>query len=297
MANERRARGLTPPLVGVGAIAPAGIVVGLLVLAAIGYAFAQSVGLLPLTGRSDLSLKAYREVLGGDASGELWSSLLLTLWVAAASTALAVITALAAVVWLDRPRARRRGLAAGLLHMNLAIPHVVWAVALLLLLAQTGLVARGAAAIGLINSPSGFPLVVNDRFGVGVIIHYATKEAPFLALIGLTLSRSQPRELRHVAETLGARGWCRARLVTLPVILPGVLAAAAVVFVFVVGAFEAPTLLGVSSPRVLSVLGLDLFNDSDLTVRPRAMALAVLMTIGVVAVAAVSAALARRRWR
>ncbi len=296
MANERRSRGLTPPLVGVGAIAPACIVVGLLVLAAFGYAFAQSVGLLPLTGRSNLSVTAYREVLSG-ASGELWPSLLLTLWVAAASTAIAVLSALAAVVWLDRPRARRRGLAAGLLHMNLAIPHVVWAVALLLLLAQTGLIARGAAAIGVIDSSSGFPRVLNDRFGIGVIIHYATKEAPFLALIGLTLSRSQPRELGHVAETLGATGWRRARLVTLPVVLPGVLAAAAVVFVFVVGAFEAPTLLGVSSPRVLSVLGLDLFNDSDLTVRPQAMALAVLMTIGVVAVAAVSAAVARRRWR
>ncbi len=228
-------------------------------------------------------------------TGDLWASAGFTLWVSAASTLLAAVLALAALVWLDRPAARRRGLASGLLHLNLAVPHVVWAVALLLLLSQAGLLARAAEAMGLIDVPADFPVLVRDRFGLGIIVHFATKEAPFLALVAIAIARTQPRELRSIAEVLGATGLRRLRLVTLPAVLPGLAAASALVFAFVFGAYEAPVVLGVQSPRTLSVASLDLFNDADLTQRPQAMALGVLMAAGTLLIVAALAVLGRRR--
>ena len=295
MATQRAARGLSrPPLSGPWGLAPAALVLGLLVATGLGYAVAQSLGALPLTGEPEVGLGAYR-TLRADDGGDLWASAGFTLWVTAASTLVAAAMALAAVAWLDRPRPRRRGLATGLLHLNLAIPHVVWAFAVLLVLSQSGVAARAGAAVGLLDAPSDFPVLVRDRYGIGIVLHYATKEAPFLALVGVAITRAQPRELAVIAQTLGATGLRRLRLVTLPVVGPGLAVASALVFAFVFGAYEAPVVLGASSPRLLSVLSRDLFSASDLTRRPEAMALGVLMAVFVIAVVGAAAVGGRRR--
>ncbi|MFN8108555.1 MAG: ABC transporter permease subunit [Thermoleophilia bacterium] len=296
MARQRAARLSRPPASGRWALAPAVVVLGLLTAAGVGYAAAQSLGAFPVAGHSRVGLQAYRQLLGGGGPvTDLWSSAMFTLWVSAASTLAATALALGAVAWADRPASRGRRLATGLLHINLAIPHAVWAVALLLVASQSGVLARAAAAVGLIDRPAQMPLLVSDPQGLGIVLHYATKEAPFLALVGLALLRAQPPELRIVARVMGATGLRHVRLVTLPAVLPGLAAAAGLVFVFVFGAYEAPAVLGVSAPRTLSVLGLDLFQDGDLATRPVAMALGVLMTMAVVTLLGVAAFLAGRR--
>lgn len=283
------------PAAGKSALVPAAVATGALVLVGAGYAVASSLGLIGLTGREPVGLDAYRALLAGDGATDLGSSARFTVWVSFAATVAAVVIALGAIAWLDRAGRGRRRVAAGVLHVNIAIPHVVWAVALGLVLAQSGLVSRALAAVGLVDAPSDFPVLVHDRFGLGLIVHYATKEAPFLALIGLALLRAQPPELRVVAETLGATGWRRFRLVTLPTVAPGIAAGAGLVLAFIVGAYEAPTILGVSSPRMLSVLGLDLFNSPDLARRPQAMALGVVMAVAVTVLVAVAARMSGRR--
>ena len=284
------------PLAGRLALAPAVVVLGLLVGAGLGYAVAQSLGLLPLAGESHLTAGAYRDLITGDgAASGIWGSAAFTLWVSAASTLLALAMALAAAGWLDRPAGRRRRAAAGMMHVNLAIPHVVWAFGILLLLAQGGVLARVAAAVGLIAEPAEFPLLVRDPLGIGIIIHYATKEAPFLALVAYALIRSRPPELDHMARSLGATGLRRFRMLTLPTVLPGLVVAGAIVVAFVFGAYEAPVILGMDSPRALSVVGLETFAASDLTLRPQAMALGVLMAIFVMVPLAAALAITRRR--
>lgn len=297
MAHPRARRRLNRlPLTGAWALAPAVVALGLLLAAGLGYAVAQSLGALPLAGDANLGVGAYRELLTGDAGPpDLWRSAAFTLWVSAASTLLAAMLAVLFIAWLDRPRTRGRGFAAGLLHVNLAIPHAVWAVAVLLLVSQSGILARLTAAVGLIDSPADFPALARDRFGIGIVLHFATKEMPFLVLIGLALLRAQPRELGTVADTLGARGLRRVRLFILPAVLPGLAVASALVFAFVFGAYEAPVVLGASSPRMLSVVGLDLFSSPDLAARPAAMALGVLMTLAVGLMALLGMTLWNRR--
>lgn len=276
------------------ALAPALFVTGLLFGTSLVYGLGQSFGFLPLIGETSLRLDAYADVLGGSAGREFWPALGFSLWVSGASTFLAAGGALLVAVALSDRRTPARGAEMFALNANLALPHMVWAVALLLLLAQSGLVARIAAALGLISGPSEFPVLVRDRYGLGIILHYVGKEIPFLALIVLAVLRTQGRAYDQVAATLGAGWWQRRLRVTLPLVLPGLAAGALLVFAYVFSAYEVPALLGVRYPRALAVLALDYFLNPDLGRRAEGMAISVVMTLVVVGVAGTARALERK---
>jgi len=128
-----------------------------------------------------------------------------------------------------------------LVGVNLAFPHLVWAVALSLLLAQSGLLARLAAALGLIDAPAQFPVLVRDRYGLGIILHYVIKEMPFLVLIVLAVLRTQGATYDLVAENLGA----------LPLLGPGL--AVAALFAFLVSWSQYVLTLLIGGGRVITL--------------------------------------------
>jgi putative spermidine/putrescine transport system permease protein len=276
-------------------LAPALGLVAVLFGASVIYGVAQSLGYLSVIGQTTVGLAAYRNVLVGPspAAAEFWPALGFSLWVSGAATLLAALGALLLAALVTRQSAPS---AAGVLALNisLAFPHLVWAIGLALLLLQSGLLARAAASLGLIASPAGFPVLVRDRYGIGIIVDYVSKEIPFLTLMLLAVMRSQPQGYALVAANLGANRWQRLRYVTLPLVLPALLAGALLVFAFVFGAYEVPAVLGVRFPRMLAALALDFFLNPDLRSRAEGMAISVLMAL-VVLLVALLAALGERR--
>jgi putative spermidine/putrescine transport system permease protein len=269
-------------------LAPALIVISLLFGASILYGFAQSFGILTGTDQQRLSLEAYRNVLGGQgaAGREFWMSLVFSLWISSISTLISAIGALAIAVWLNRKRGRWQRLDTLVLNWNLAFPHLVWAIGLLLFFSQSGILARIGALFGWIQEPAQFPVLVRDRLGIGIIVDYVTKEIPFLALIVLAVLRTRVEDYEVVAENLGATRWQRLRYVTIPQVMPALVSGSLLVFAFVFSAYEVPALLGVRYPRMLSVLALDLFTNPDLNSRAEGMAISFIITF-VVMVAAI----------
>jgi putative spermidine/putrescine transport system permease protein len=77
-----------------------------------------------------------------------------------------------------------------------------------------------------------------------------------------------------VARSLGASRWQAFRHGLLPLLMPGLVAAGAIVFAFAFGAYEVPLMLGASHPQALPVLAWRSFTDVDLDARPQAMAMA-----------------------
>ena len=73
----------------------------------------------------------------------------------------------------------------------LTIPHLVAAVGVLMLVSQSGLLARTAFQIGLISDSSQFPILVFDDLGIGIILVYIWKEVPFIGLIALAIGSFQ----------------------------------------------------------------------------------------------------------
>ena len=270
-------------------LAPALILVMVLLGASLAYGVAQSLGLMSVIGQDSLSLDAYRNLLTGQgiAGSEFWGSLAFSLWISLASTLISSALALVVAVWLSERRSAS-GVDNLALNWNLAFPHLVWAVALLLFLSQSGLLARWAASLGIIRTPAQFPILVRDRYGIGIILHYVTKEIPFLALILLAVLRTQPTGYDLVAENLGASRRQRLRYVTLPLVAPALLSGALLVFAFVFSSYEVPALLGVDYPRMLPVLALRFFNDPDLRARADGMAISLIITVIMLFVAAVS---------
>jgi len=116
---------------------------------------------------------------------------------------------------------------------------VVRTYAWMILLGRNGIINSSLLQLGLIDEP--LPLMFNQVGNLIGMVHWLLPFAVFP--IYSSMARLDGRLVR-AAGGLGASGWqifCR---VYLPLTLPGVLAAAAIVFVLSIAAFVTPALLG-----------------------------------------------------
>lgn len=271
-------------------LAPALTVVVVLFGGGFAQAVAQSVGYQPFLPARGPSLDAYRTVWADPA---VRASVGITLRVAAVSTLAAAVLGVAAAL-VVRSLGRSRRAFAALLQVTLPLPHAVAALAMILLLSQSGALSRAAAGLGWVEAPAEFPVLTQDAFGWGIIASYVWKEAPFVAVVVLAALSSGVAELEDAARALGAGAWQRLRHVLVPVLAPALGAASVLVFAFTLGSYEVPYLLGRPFPAPLPVVAYQQFRDPDLAARPLAMAIAVLTTLLVGACAVAYLALSDR---
>ena len=256
-------------------LSPALVVVLGLFVGGLALGVAASFGYQPFLPGTGLSLDAYRGLLH---DVEVRRSVLLTFRIALLSTAVSCVLAVAAALLL-RASGRGRRLATLVFQLNLPVPHLVGAAAMLLLLGQSGLLSRVLHAVGLVDVPADVPALTSDAFGWGIIAEYVWKETPFVGVVVLAALSGGVAELEGAARTLGAGAWARFRFVVLPVITPAVLSTSIIVFAFTFGSYEVPLLLGRPFPAPLPVVAYQAYSDTDLTARPRAMAIAVVIAV------------------
>ena len=162
-----------------------------------------------------------------------------TLRIGLLTTALALLLgyALAYVIALARPAAQRWWLLGVLLPLWISV--LVRAFAWVTLLRRQGLVNQGLQATGLIDAP--LQLVWNE-FGVVVgMVHYMV---PYAVLPMLASMREIDPRLLVAARGLGASRFTVFGRVFLPLSLPGVVAAGVLVFIFSLGFYITPAILG-----------------------------------------------------
>jgi putative spermidine/putrescine transport system permease protein len=254
-------------------LAPAVLVIGTLFIGGLYAALVQSLGYFPAIGQTEVSFSAYREVF---SSGDFIDSLFLTVYIAVASTVISTTLAVLGALALRRSSGT---VSAVVFQIPITVPHLVAAVGIALVVSQTGLGARLAFALGLVGEPSDFPALLYDEYSIGIILTYVWKEVPFVALVVLAGLRGVAAELEEVAQTLGANAWQRFWHVIFPVIAPGVVAASLIVFAFTFGAFEVPYLLGRDYPTILPVMAYNEYRSIELSDRPAAMAINVIIAV------------------
>jgi putative spermidine/putrescine transport system permease protein len=235
----------------------------------------QSFGYFPVIGLRDWTFDHYVDVF---TDPTFLRSLWLTFRIAFISTVGSAIIAVAIVLVL-RYRFTGSRLATFIFQIPLPVPHLVAASGLLLLLTQSGIFARIAATLGMIDRPAEFPVLVFDRPGVSIILTFLWKEVPFIGLVVLAILKSIGPQYEELAQTLGAGPWQRFRYVLLPLIMPGLLSTSVIVFAFTFANYEIPLLLGVRSPTTLPVLAFRSYGDADLGLRPQAMAISVILAV------------------
>lgn len=249
----------------------------------------QALGYPPVSAGQELGLDNFRRVVG---DADFSRSLGLTLYISTVSTLIAAVLSVALALALTRWAATSRTIHF-LLQIPLTVPHLVIAIAMLLLLSPSGLFSRLGAAAGLVSSPAAFPLLVNDSLGIAILATYVWKEIPFITFMLLAVLKNIGNELNEAGATLKASPWQRFRHITLPIIGPSLGAACLIVFAFTFGAFEVPYLLGRTYPLTLPVWAYKSYSDIDLLTRPEGIAIGLLIAAAVIVAIALSQLLLR----
>jgi len=240
-----------------------------LVLASVWNVLVQSLGVIPAFGLTEPTLDYYIRVF---TDGGFLESVLVSLRVALWSAVLATVLGVLVCVALIRCRRTRGGLLYAV-RVPILVPHAVVALFVIQLLDQTGLLARFAALLGLLEDYTQFPQLLYTPGYWGVILAYLWKEIPFVAYFVLAFMSGISQTLGEAAENLGASPLRSFREVTLPLSIPVISRAFLILFIFAFGGYELPLLLGSTLPKALPVQTYLAYGDPDLLQRPLAMAM------------------------
>jgi spermidine/putrescine transport system permease protein len=183
------------------------------------------------------TLLQYQRVLETPAYLRLLGvSILMALGIAAASTLLAY-----PIAYFLAFRARERATVYLLLLLvPFAISYLLRVMAWRMMLGQEGAINSFLEAIGLISEP--LDLLLYSRAAVMITLTYVW--IPFAALPIYAAMQRIDRGHLEAAADLGAGPWSRFARVTLPLSLPGALAAFFMVFIPTVGEYVTPSLVG-----------------------------------------------------
>jgi putative spermidine/putrescine transport system permease protein len=163
--------------------------------------------------------------------------------------------------------------------MPLQIPALVTTFMILVLLTDGGLVARAAYHLGLIEVPSDFPHLLYDKNGIGIIVTAVWGQIAFVSLVMYSFLLGLDPNYEEAARTLGANDWNVFRHVWLPMMTPAILVVTLLNFAFSFGGYATPQILGPTTPTTLPVLAFNTFLSPEIRLRPRAMALSVVISV------------------
>lgn len=229
-------------------------------------------GLAPIFagGRVGLSLETYRFFFGDWIYAEIFARSFL---VAAASTLLCLVLAYPLALTIARSPKRRRDLLVLLVILPFASNFLIRVYAWIVLLGPAGLLYTPVAVIA----------------GM-VYVHL-----PFMILPLYTNLEKHDPALLEAAQDLGAGAWTRFWRITFPLSLPGIWSGTALVFIPVLGMFAIPELLGGTGDLLIGNLIKEQFLDNRDW--PLGSTLALLLTLAVLALAALAAWAGRTRRR
>lgn len=232
-------------------------------------------GVMPVLGRSEPSLEAWRELA---STPGLLRSVLVSLFVGFLTTllSLAIVVLLGAASFGTRAFALIRRA----LSPVLAIPHVAIAVGLAFVVAPSGLLFRLWSTY--LGGPARPPdlLIVNDTWGLALMAGLILKEVPFLFLMLLAaLPQADADRAMVIARSLGygrIAGWLK---IVLPRVYPQMRLPVLAVLAYGLSVVDVALVLGPTTPPTLPVQILNWINDPDLALRFRASAAAVLQLL------------------
>lgn len=213
-------------------------------------------------------------------SGAVQRVIMTTLRICGITTVLALLLgyAIAYAITLASPRARGWWVLAVLVPLWISV--LVRAFAWVTLLRRQGLVNNTLMNAGMITEP--LPLVWNE-FGIVIgMVHYMV---PFAVLPMLASMREIDPRLLAAARGLGASRGAVFRSVFLPLSMPGVIAAGVLVFIFSLGFYITPAILGGGKTLMvaewISLQILDLIRWGLGTMMATVLVLAILVTLAV----------------
>jgi putative spermidine/putrescine transport system permease protein len=212
--------------------------------APLGQLLLSSVGLAGLGSESGFTLAHYRRLLDEPM---LRDSFLFSLTIAAGTTlaSLAAATLLTALLLVEFPGRR---LVNALYKIPLVMPSLIAGFLVLTVIGPGGMAARLVDPLGF-----GWPVLVHDRWGLGIILVLMWHHVPTTMLIMLATIVAIPRDIVDAARNLGAGPVAVFGHIILPLAWPGLSAAALLVFIDGFGSYAVPSLIGPAYPQAIAI--------------------------------------------
>jgi spermidine/putrescine transport system permease protein len=255
MARRSRVDLTTPSLLGLPLAW-----LGVFFLIPIAIVGAYSVGALYLSiypGEYPVTLDAWRDFLDGSESLRLfWKSVKMSLLVSVVVVALAYPLA----YYLALSQTKRKYVLLLLLIAPFLTSYLLRVLAWKVILGSQGVVNSFLFWTGIREDGDPVSQLLYSQFAVVLVLVYVW--VPFVALPIFVSLESLDRRLLEAASDLGASRWQAFWRVTLPLSIPGVVAAFLFVFIPTVGEFVTPSLVGGTSGYMFGNEIADLFNAS-----------------------------------
>ncbi|WP_330182567.1 molybdate ABC transporter permease subunit [Nocardia sp. NBC_01503] len=215
-------------------------------------------------------------------SAEVGQALRLSLVCATLATAICMVLGIPLAWLLARAHVPGQGIIRALVTVPLVLPPVVGGVALLLVFGRRGLLGR----------------YLYDWFGVslpfttpGVVVAEAFVAMPFLVISVEGALRAADTRYEEAAATLGASPWYIFRRVTLPSVLPGVIAGAVLCWARALGEFGATITFAGNFPGRTTTMPLAVYLALETDPDAAIVLSLVLLTVSVVVLVSL-----RERW-
>ncbi|MFI6501570.1 ABC transporter permease [Nonomuraea typhae] len=216
------------------------------------------------------------------AEPQVLEALRLSLVTATVATAVCLVLGVPLAWLLARVSFPGRRLVRALVTVPLVLPPVVGGVALLLVLGRRGLAGQWLEATFGITLPF---------TTAGVIVAEAFVAMPFLVISVEGALRGADQRFEEAAATLGASRWTVFRRVTLPMVLPGVVAGAVLCWARALGEFGATITFAGNFPGTTRTMPLAVYLA--LETEPEA---AIVLSLVLLAVSVIILASLRDRW-
>ncbi len=249
------------------------------------YGIFESIGFSPLVGEKQVTLKYYLEIFNSD---DFWQAFFTTIRIASLSTIFSVILGVLIIYFLYIMKVNKKNqsaiLAQRLFQVPMLFPYLVFSYIVYIIFSSTGWCSRILYGLGIIDSMDNFPIMINDRFGWGIIIAYVWKTSPFVVLMLYPVLLKVPLSLIDAAKVFGANKFTAFKEVVFPLLISPLKLSAFIVFSYSFLAFEVPYILGVTYPKTLSVYSYLTYTTGNLSERPKAMAINIASTFCVIVI-------------
>ncbi|MGX5840796.1 ABC transporter permease [Mesorhizobium sp. ArgA1] len=204
-----------------------------------------------------------------------WTVTLRSLVIAGLVTLATVVTAYPVAYYLAFHAGRRRGLLLFLVTLPFWTSYLLRVFAWKIVLAYNGVLNSALIESGIWSEPT----LAFLNTPAAVVVTLAHAYAPFAILPIYVALDTIPKSLLEAASDLGARPFTAFRRVVLPNSMPGVLAAALVVFVPTVGDYVTPAMVGGPASTMIGSLIQSQFGKANDWPFGAALSVAVMLVI------------------
>lgn len=226
------------------------------------------------------SLSSYKSII---ASSDFWMGLKLSLKIAGVTTAISGVTAMALILMLYYILScyglKYTSFIKKVIQIPMLIPYIIAGLFIMILFQRSGIISSLMYKFGFIESISDFPVLINDEFGWGIILTYVWKTTPFIILMVFPKILKVEETWIEVGMMLGVNRLYFFRKVVFQLIKFEWITTCFIVFAFTFSEFEIPYMLGVTYPKTLSVLSYNLFINGDLSERPIALGINLIVAV------------------